>query len=381
MAEGKLYSQLPGESAKPVDSVFVQTILDRVETTRSRNQWKNEGMAWNFGSMRRGGMPEIPVEMRRIRFCGVTGADAREMIYAIDTDYACGLFHYDITNGYERRLIHRNQFRAADLSRHETDGSLVFTVHSPDGTSHLATMGTGGRGIKEITEGDAVDEAPSWMPGPGKVVLFQSAGIGRNQRGVRTSLSPFAIQKLDLDNNQMDTLLEQDNLDLLLPRMTADGSLYFIRRPYQVHEAVSPLKMLGDLFLFPYRLLRAVLHFLNFFSLMFSQKPLMTAGGPPKEGPDERFMMLWGRVVDTQKTLRAGNKNDTALVPGNWQLIKRDPAGKEQVLAKSVLSFDLYPDNTILYTDGTRIFHLTNDGKSTEIGQGRLIERVAALRT
>jgi hypothetical protein len=155
VAEGKLYSQLPGESAKPVDSVFVQTILDRVETTRSRNQWKNEGMAWNFGSMRRGGMPEIPVEMRRIRFCGVTGADAREMIYAIDTDYACGLFHYDITNGYERRLIHRNQFRAADLSRHETDGSLVFTVHSPDGTSHLATMGTGGRGIKEITEGDA----------------------------------------------------------------------------------------------------------------------------------------------------------------------------------------------------------------------------------
>lgn len=383
VAEGKLYSQLPGEPAKAVDSVFVQTILDRVESSRSKNEWKSEGMAWNVTRMGRGGMPAGPAaETRRIRFSGVTAADAREMVYAIDTDYVCGLFHYDLTNGYERRLFHRNQFRATDLSRHPVDGTLAFTVQSPDGTAHIATMSAAGRGIKEITEGDAVDEAPSWSAGPGKVVLFQSAGIGRNKAGVRNSLSPYAIQRIDLDQNKMDMLIEEDDSDALVPRMTADGTLYFIRRPYQpMGQPVSPVKVLTDIILFPFRLIRAIAHFLNFFSIMFSSKPLMTAGGPPKEGPEERFIMLWGRVVDTRKILANQKPGDGgALVPGSWQLVKRSASGEEKILAKNVVSYDLCADGSIIHTNGASIFHLNGSGESKEIGQGKLIERVAALR-
>jgi hypothetical protein len=293
-----------------------------------------------------------------------------------------GLFHYDLANGYERRLYHRNQFRATDLARHDADGTLAFTVHSPDGTAHIATMSSAGRGIKEMTEGDAVDEAPSWAAGPGKVILFQSAGVGRGKSGLRNSLSPYAIQRLDLDANKMDMLVEEDDFDALLPRMTAEGTLYFIRRPYLPQgQPVSPWKVLTDLLLFPYRLLRAVAHFLNFFSIMFSQKPLMTSGGPPKEGPDERFLLLWGRVVDTQKTLRAAKPGDGgALVPSSWQLVRRTPTGEESVLAKNVLSYDLYGDGSALHTNGAKIFHLDSSGKSTEVGHGKLIERVAALR-
>ena len=107
----------------------------------------------------------------------------------------------------------------------------------------------------------------------------------------------------------------------------------------------------------------------------------MTAGGPPKEGPDERFLMLWGRVVDTQKVLRKQKPGDGgALVPSNWQLIKRTENGIETVLAKSVLSYDLCADGSIVYTNGARIFHLVQPGQPTEIGQGKLIERIAALR-
>src|SRR5581483_367799 len=115
----------------------------------------------------------------------------------------------------------------------------------------------------------------------------------------------FYIQRLNLDDNKMEIVLNDDDHDLLSPRMRADGSLYFIRRPYLANgPGVSPIKVLTDLVLAPFRLIRALAHFLNFFSLMFSQKPLMTAGGPPKEGPDERFMMLWGRLVDTQAALK-----------------------------------------------------------------------------
>jgi hypothetical protein len=180
----------------------------------------------------------------------------------------------------------------------------------------------------------------------------------------------------------MDMLVEEDDFDALAPRMTADGTLFFIRRPYQpLGQPVSPLKMATDILLFPFRLLRAIAHFLNFFSIMFSQKPLMTAGGPPKEGPDERFLMLWGRVIDTQKILRSQKPGDGgALVPGSWQLIKRTSDNTETVIARNVISYDLCGDHSIIYTDGASVFHVTEAGVSTRIGQGKLIERVAALR-
>src|SRR5947209_5720561 len=142
VAEGRLYTQRPGEPAKLLDSAFVQTILDRVERNRQRNEWKSEGMAWQIAQSagaRRGGMlgmPSMPAEVRRIRFSGVTaGASGAQLLYAIDTDYVGGLFHYDLSDGSERRLYHRNQFRASDLSHHPKDSTLAFTVQQPDGTS------------------------------------------------------------------------------------------------------------------------------------------------------------------------------------------------------------------------------------------------------
>ena len=271
VAEGKLFWQSAGALATPVDSVFVQTILDRVETNRSRNDWKSGGLSWNLGGLKRAGLPSGPVaEVRRIRFSGVAAAETQEMVYAIETDYVGGLFHYDLSNGYERRLYHGNQFRATDLARHDGDGTLAFTVQSPDGTAHIATMNSAGRGIKEITEGDAIDEAPSWSAGTGKVVLFQSAGVGRNKAGMRNSISPYAIQRIDLDQNKMDMLVEEDDFDALVPKMTPDGALYFIRRPYQPYgQPVSPWKVAMDILLFPYRLAVAIAHFLNFSQLCF----------------------------------------------------------------------------------------------------------------
>jgi hypothetical protein len=91
--------------------------------------------------------------------------------------------------------------------------------------------------------------------------------------------------------------------------------------------------------------------------------------------------MLWGRVLDTQKQLRSNKPGDNgALVPATWQLIRRSISGEETVLAKNVLSYDLCSDGSIIHTNGAKVFHLGENGAATEIGHGKLIERVAALR-
>jgi hypothetical protein len=309
VAEGKLYTRAPGAPAKLIDSPFVQGILDRVERDRQRSDWKSQGMAWNFGAQMRGPFAamEVPGDRRRIRFSGVAPvAGGKELLYALDTDHVGGLFQHELADGFERRLYHRQQFRATDLARHPVDGTLAFSVQGADGTARLALMSPEGRGLREITEGDAVDEAPSWVPGPGNVLVFQSAGVGRNQQGMRTGLSTYAVMKMDVDAGKMETLIEPDHADALLPRMTTDGTLYYIRRPYEAFGVkVSPWKVALDIVLFPLRLVRALVHFLDVFSLMFSRKPLITSGGPPREGPDERHLMLWGRMIDARKAQKA----------------------------------------------------------------------------
>ena len=380
LAEGKLYVLREGqEKAQLVESVFAQQIMDRVERSRQRNDWKADGLTWNLGRPGIGPMGmELPAEMRRIRFTGVTAGPAGKIYYAMDTDYVGGLFEYELAEGYERRLFHRNGFRISDLARHPKDGMLAFSLQRDDGTACIAAIEAEGRGLRELTEGDSMDEAPSWALDEEKAVVFQSAGIGRNQAGVRIALSPYCIQKLDLAGGQWQTLLEDEAYDYLMPRMGVDGSLYCVRRPYQPHgPMVSPWQVALDIVLFPVRLARAIVHFLNVFSVFFSRKPLITSGGPPREGPDARQLMLWGRLIDTQKALRQQGEVG-AIVPEDWELVRLGPDGVQKVLAHGVLAFDLGADGSLICTNGGSITRVDADGKTQTLASGHLIERVAA---
>ena len=150
-----------------MESQFVQELLDRTERTRERNNWKNDGMAWNI---RAGGfnplmMQTRPAEVRRIEFTSVTrGQGAGEFFYSISTDYVGGIFHYERNGDYERRLVHQNQLRVEDLCLHPQHRTLALSLRNGDGTAHIATMEVDRRGIHAVTEGDSVDEAPAWVP-------------------------------------------------------------------------------------------------------------------------------------------------------------------------------------------------------------------------
>jgi hypothetical protein len=377
VAEGKLY--LHAQEAKLIESPFVDGLLERASRERDRNDWKTESMGWNSRSFAPmlGRPPRA--ELRRIQFTGVAGGAGRsEMFYAIDTDYVGALFQYD-HEGYERRIFHRNQFRARDLSRHPESGRLAFSTPEPDGTCHLAMMEGDGKRFKGITEGDCRDESPSWVPGEADTLVFQSAGLARNPQGFYLGLGPYGLYKLNFESGEMTTLIEDDHFDLLLPRMGSDGTLYFLRRPFEGRRKVSPWQVALDLLLFPVRLVRAIAHFLNFFSLMFTRKPLMTSGGPPEAQPDSRSMMLWGKIIDGEKLLRQqANNPDRGLVPKSWQLVKRSKDGTDSTLAEGVVSYDLR-DGTIIYTDGTGVYALSEQGDRQKLTQGKLVERVAIV--
>lgn len=381
LASGKLYVKREGRAEELIESAFGQQMVEDAIRERQKNEWKTRSQTGRImagGGLMGGGPGEA--ETRVILISGVSrGRRPGELLYALDTAQSGGIFTYDLAEKREHRLYHHPHFHARHLARQPDGPYLAFSMNQEDGTSVLAVMNLDTNELHTATEGDSLDEAPAWLPG-GKRLVFQSAGLARNQQGVLAGIGPYAVQELELDGDDLETRLEDPSRDYLLPRVAADGSLYYLRRPYQGLPRASGWGILRDLVMLPVALVMALFGFLNFFSLMFSGKPLMTAGGPRRDGPEPRHMLLWGKMIDAEKAERRARKGEPpALVPDDWELVRRAADGSETVLCGGVVSYDLCDDGSVVYTNGSAVYHRDPNGQRRLLGQGRLIEHVVAV--
>jgi hypothetical protein len=305
-------------------------------------------------------------------------------MYILDLQAVRGLFQFDLAQDLERRLMHRNEFYAHDLACHPTKGTVATALEQQDGSAHLAFSDDEGRHWNQLAGGDSVDEAPTWIPGDGRCVVFQSAAIGRNKQGQRLGLAPYTIETLDLDGKgESELLYQQPDFDLLQPRVTADKTLYFIRRPYKRPGSSTPgfFEFALDVLMLPFRFLYAIYMFFNFLSVMFSGQPLATTFGQRQFKPQQaQFLTLWGQAIDTKRAMQK-NRGDQggALVPKDWELVRRAADGVEQVLASNVLAYDLAADGSVLFTNGSAVFWQRTDGSREKLCEQPMIEAVVCV--
>jgi hypothetical protein len=383
LSQGKLLFKHGDLAARQIDSQFGQEVISRAVKRYQKNEWKFKEQTSPFSGSVLWGTKETTAGEMRVRVTSVTnGAQEGELLYFLETGYVGGLFSYNWTNDEEKRVFHKEAFHAQDLNRHPELDLIACTQLFPNGTANIGIIK--GLGLHQVTEGDSVDLAPSWIPGKDQELVFQSAGLARNPQGHAVGLGPFAIQHLEPKKGALTPLLEDPEHDLLLPHLDADGTLYFIRRPYEIpgRAKFSIWKLVTDVLLFPFRVLRALLHYLNFFSLAFSRKPLITATGPKTEGPDEQMLMLWGRMIDASKALRenATTQETPSLVPSSWELVKRQPSGEETVLVKGVVSYDVDAAGNVVYTNGSAIYQIDDKGHSRLFAKGSLIQNLVIIR-
>jgi len=380
LSQNKLFLASAGKSEE-ITSKFAQDIVDRALQIQQKNEWKSQG-GGAFGSNFVWGSKGQEGQAIPVRISAATrGAADGVITYFLETDRIGGLFNYHTKEREESRLFHRESMHVSDLDRHPTSHELVCSLSQPGGIANIARMDSDGHNLSEFTEGDSLDLAPSWVPDETTKVVFQSAGVGRNNAGFPLGHGPFFIAEIDLETGAMDTLAEDDAFDLLLPKKDRKGNLYFIRRPYEPlgRPRASLLSTLKDIVFFPFRLVRAFIHFFNVFSLFFSKKPLITAGGPQRPGPDAQSMILWGRYLDAEAMLRNQKENDGALVPRSWELVCRASDGTEKVCAKSVASFDLTASDEIIYTNGSKIFHRDSEDRRNVLLSSGLIQSVSVV--
>jgi len=382
LSQGQLHLKLGEEPVRPVDSRFGESVRERAAQIHNRNSWKTQGAGAKFmsGGLLWGRQNGDPSEMR-IAITGISpGCQNGELLYSLTTDDIGGVFLLRDRASDERRLLHTADFRVRRLAASRGQQTRVACVLQRKGeNSCLAVMNADGTDLRDVTQGDTIDDAPHWVPGSAQELIFQSAAIGRNRDGIAITQAPFAVHKLDLENGTVTTLAEDAKFDLLTPQLSQDGSLYYIRRPYRdPSQPASSWRVALDVVLLPFRLLYAFFQFLNFFTVRYTGNTLTSAGNVRQTHADIRKMMIWGNLIDADKAPGRAGSDAPALVPKYWELVRRRDS-REDVVAKGVLSFDLYADGSVLYSDGSGIYRLDPQGASQRLTKDALIEQVVAV--
>lgn len=380
VAAGRLHLKSGDQPARAVDSRFGEEIRERALSIDRRHSWKAQGRGAEFmsGRLLWGGAEDASSAVR-MRY-GSLGSGTRpgEILYTLETREIVALLALDTVSGQEARLFHANDRRVGGVASAPGSDAIVCTVAHSTGVTAIGCMEADATGLRELTEGDSVDDAPSPVPGR-RAVVFHSAGIGRDREGNRVALGPCEIRELDLEGGAITTLAASAQHDLLGPRVAADGSLFYIRRPYRAATGATFWGATRDFLLFPVRLLHAVFSYLNFFATRYTGKPLTTAGGPEQKGADLRQMMVWGNLIHARDDAKDGG-DAPDLVPASWQLVRQRGSEAPEVVAKGVLAFDLDADGRPVYSNGSAVFAQAADGSRVTLLKQRGIEQLVVVR-
>src|SRR5262245_29910564 len=375
ISNGKLFYQAPGQELRELQSPHVRTVMDRMQRHQQLHGWK-EGTA--FARSYTGRDRSVSTDAVGIQATSAQFVAHDRVLYFLRDDSFGGLFEYDLALDTEKRLLHKQYLSVEDLRIHPDGHRLLGAQHARNGAVNIVVMDADGSNFRELTGGDTVDTAPAWVPGQADAVLFQSSGLARNPAGYVLAQGPASIQMADTAAGSLTMVLEDPRLDFLQPRVGANGFLYCIRRPYEAPR-YGMENAVTDTLMFPFRLLRALFHYLNFFSLMYTRKPLITASGPVVQA-DLKEILIKGKRLDAEAALRNGAQLNgvPSLVPASWQLICRSPQGEEYVLASHVASFDIASDGTILFSNGYGAFALDGANQPQVLLRDKLIADVIA---
>lgn len=383
LADHQVHLVFEDGTEEAITSTFVEDVRRREASIERKTGWKNKGTGARF--MGAAALwDDADGRQSPATFTSLTRGRRRgEIIYAISTGAVSGLFAYDVATQEEQRIVHGTDGAAVSVATSDDHRVIVMARDQKNGSRNLAVMRDEGGDSALVTDGDSIDDAPSWVPvGPEVTegrhqLVFQSTGIGRDPGGMVAGFAPTEIQLLDAEHGSLKTILSSPEHDYLAPRMMRDGTLFVLRRPYQgLPKAPDPTAYLKDGVLAPFRLMYAGFRYLDFFSMRYTGKPLANAGKARARNIDAR------RLVERQNVAAAGDEQEEAALrraPADWVLLRRRPDGEESVIAKNAVAFDVDTNGVAFVSDGDGVARVGSDGTAERIARAPRVMGVASI--
>lgn len=382
-SENKIFSY--DESDRSLTEIPCGRITKYRETIRGiqqRKEWKTTGTGANFMGMASADMidaDELPVQISGL------GVHEDELVYGVNLEDVGSLYHrsFDPSDDCEGLVRASNEFVFGSFDI--KDGKLAVSMGPSRSFLHISIMDMNGR-YDEYTDGDTIEENPCWAAKKNGI-YFSAAGYARNQNGVISATSPRSVAYLDLDKKSMSEIVSDENYDYLHVRQDKNGDLYYIRQPYGGEKPQSGITF-KDVIMFPYRLIKGLFGFLNFFTTIFGGESLKSGGnglasnGAKFKQRSEKDMIIEGNVINAEKLDKINEANGDkhgGIMPQSRVLIRRTADGSEDIVKKGVLDYVLDDSGNVIVSNGRHLLRIDKDGNESHIAKARLAVNLAVM--
>ncbi len=384
ISEGKIY-RLASLRAEEIKSGVLEAYTDKLYRNAKRNEWKTNGTGARFtGTFD----PYASPEAKLGSISSVVDTVVRHndtLIYSQTIDGTSGIYSKR-QNSDDGIILSDNAVEYAEFDK--SGDTLVVTAYFA-GESHIGKVTIGTPECEILTEGSTLDRYPSFSERDKSTVYYSSQGfeiiteapekeddpsltgkVTRMRETHSRELGPASILRLDTSTYELDEILSDNRFDFIKPKEDKNGNLYYIKKPYQSSERkIGVLGCLLDIILFPFRLIMAILGFLDFFSLAFSGKTIRKSGGAVAKGKDNKQTFIDGNLIEAEKELKANTKNGDkfpGIIPRSYELCRRTPDNKTEVVKKGVIAYTL-SQKGVYVSNGSGILLIKPDGSEEKI--------------
>lgn len=359
-----------------VASAYQERYNRNREEIQAKKAWKTQGSSAQFQGVA-GQQSHFDGAQTQSKINGLAvmgGLD--KVIYAITVNEMSGIFIKDLLDvgAVEGHVVHDSNVDFMSIDYDESQHKLIAGIRVSAYNCHIGTVNMANGHYQVITEGDCLDENPTWSKTQSRLVFYDSCGLARNQHsGIERSAK--SICSLDLVSGDLKEIVTDPNqrFDYVKPKEDRSGNLYYIKRPRK--EVTKPQTSLLDVAKMPGKVGKAVFGWLDFFTMRYSGDTLKSGGNsanpakPQQKTPEQLF--IEGNLINVQETMaqykEAGEKYDGA-VPRNWELVMQDRSGAVTVISRGVLDYALGDDGQVIYSNGKYIMLQVPNGAPKVLG-------------
>lgn len=361
-------------------SQYIADYRERMRRMVKNKEWKHSGMGAVFrgDTMSEVGMDSETRVDAYINSVHAAGED--KVLYTFTVNQTSGVIEKTLSakKDGERFILHTNDGELLSSDYNVTDGKFVAELKRGEISSDLVLLDTERGDYVSITDGDSRDENPSFSKKRPGVILYDSLAAGRNARGEFVEYAPAAVYEYDLNTLDLKEIRASEKYSYIKPVEDENGDIYCIRKPAKERERHNPVV---EILLIPYRLLMAIVNFIQIFVVFFTGKTMTGGGNNPAKGrdTDSRQMIIRGNVIEVDKEIARNKKfkdKDLAFIPASWKLV-RIRGGEEEEMKSGICDFSLAEDGVVC-TNGRKVFFL-KEGKSEKIAEGELVLNVSTV--
>ncbi len=370
---------LDGNKSITVPCQAIDQYKKNLVEIQQRKEWKTKGTGAQFtGNFSQ----DDQVDLNHIFPTDVVLTSDHKMIYTacLQEGTSINIKSLNDLQETEGLILRKNDFVVQDMAYDEAKKRLALSVNSNGYERHICILPLDANRTQYLTEGDCQDSNPCFDPQDTMQIYYDSCGLAYGEH--RIAYSPKEIYHLDMGTGELQTVASDPKFDFFKPKMDSLGNLYFIKRPYSRDGSHhSPVTTIKDIIFAPFKIIRAIVGWLDFFTQRYTGESLKTTSGnnPAKsQQKSEEELFVEGNLIKAQQNLERNQKSGEkypGMIPKSWELVKMSPTGQMTTLKRGVMSFAL-KDDTIFYSNGKYLIELDADQNEHLRIEAKLISKI-----